>query len=284
MLSVDNKVHNFMTIDVEDWHHANYDNCSQQNVDVYKWDLEDTVLKMIDQAAEFKVKLTCFILGSVAVENPNIVYALHRAGHEIASHGVSHQAVYSLEPEQFREDVRLSKKILEDLSGGPVCGFRAPSWSVRKENLEWFYDILTQEGYIYSSSVYPALTYLYGIPEFPEMPGTYRTKDNSCFEVPNSTLNVLGKKIGFAGGFYLRLFPYWFVKRGVNRKNSIGQPVFFYTHPRELDPDSPRIELGLLDNFVHHYNLKSTKRKLISAMKDFSFVRMIDFVNGHLEQ
>ncbi|MGA2262685.1 MAG: polysaccharide deacetylase family protein [Acidobacteriota bacterium] len=267
---------NFLTFDVEEWYMANYDS------DVFsrypaaasriEWET-DRLLAICDETGH---KATCFCVGRLAQERPEIIRKFHRQGHEIASHGYSHGLVYRMTPEAFKADLNKSIRILEDCTGGRIKGFRAPSWSVTAEILPWFYRILEEAGIEYSSSVYPAWTYLFGIPGFPErihrpQVGGQRT---SVYEVPQVLTSFLGQKVGFSGGFFLRFFPTWFIKSMLSRKNHQGMPAFIYVHPREIDPKAGRLPLKRIDRLVHYWNVAGTEAKLrkILACDRFEFL------------
>lgn len=198
----------FLTFDVEDWYMANYDDeipsypASASRID---WET-DRLLSLCD---DYRIKATCFCVGKLAEERPEIVRKFHQAGHEIASHGYGHRVVYRMTPEAFKADLNKSIRILEDCTGDKIKGFRAPSWSVKSEILPWFYSILEEAGITYSSSVYPAQTYLFGIRGFPEI--IHRPEVAGCktsvFEVPQILTSIFGQKVGFSGGFFTKTFP-----------------------------------------------------------------------------
>jgi polysaccharide deacetylase family protein (PEP-CTERM system associated) len=273
---------NFLTIDIEEWYHANYrllnDEVTRSKVN--GTDLQGNVEKLMGVCDSFNIKSTCFVLGGLAVEKPHIVRQISAKGHEIASHGYLHKLVYTISKEEFRADIRKSKRVLEDITGQAVIGYRAPSWSIKRRDLDWFYDILGEEGYSYSSSVYPAYTYLYGIPGFPRYPHFPRINGEikEVYEIPCPVTRVLGKWIGFSGGFFLRFFPLWFIQYNIRKHNGIGRPVFIYLHPREISVEQPRINLNCLDSFVFYYNVKNTEKKLIRIIKGQNFTPLRDYI------
>jgi peptidoglycan/xylan/chitin deacetylase (PgdA/CDA1 family) len=185
--------------------------------------------------------------------------------------------------EAFRTDLRKSIRLLEDLTGEKISGFRAPSWSVSAQILPWFYKILEEEGLTYSSSVYPARTYLFGIPDFPEK--IHRPDiggvSSSIYEVPQGLTSILGQRVGFSGGFFLRLFPAWYIKAALSRKNRQGTPVFLYLHPREIDPKAGRLPLKPIDRFVHYWNVSGTEAKLRNILSNdgFRFMTIRAYLN-----
>lgn len=269
--------HNFLTFDIEEWFHANYTGLDTSIFEPQCTSLEANVDRLIDICAEVDVKSTCFILGDVAKNKPGVVKKLFDAGHEIASHGSSHKLIYPMTSQEFRADLIASTDILESITGKKVVGFRAPSWSVKREMLPWFYEVLAQEGFLYSSSVYPAKNTIFGIPDFLDTPH-YPTV-SSVLEIPQSVMNLFGNRVGYAGGGYLRFFPAWLIKREIRQKNREGKPVFIYVHPREIDIHQPRLKLGLADDYFHYQGIAGCEKKLTSLLEEFqySFIRMDEY-------
>jgi len=272
---------NFVTFDIEEWYHANYAD-QRWSGEISSASLFANVESLLDLCDEHNIRSTCFILGCIARDKPEVVRLIFDRGHEVASHGFNHELIDKLTPERFREDISTAKAILEDITGVVVWGYRAPSWSVTRQNMEWFYDILAEAGYSYSSSVYPGRTHLFGIPDFPSFPHypDLGTKTASILEIPQTMATVCGKKIGFSGGFFLRLLPTKFIRRNIDRVNRIGLPVFIYLHPREIDIDSPRIHLSLVNRFIHYYNIANTRDKLSEVMRGHEFILMKDYVGS----
>lgn len=271
-------ISNFLTFDIEEWYHVNYDSVSTEQYKNSSTNVESNIDRIIDLCGAYNVKSTCFVLGELADYKPQIVQKLHQAGHEIASHSYAHRLIYAMTPLEFKEDLKKSCDTLEQITGEKVLGFRAPSWSVKKENLEWFYEILAEQGIIYSSSVYPAYTYLYGVPSFPQESHfpVIQGKQMDTLEIPQSVIGFGGKKVGFAGGFYLRFFPTWFIEMMIKSKNKNAQPVFIYLHPREIDINQPELELKGLEKFIHYHGIDSCEQKLEKLLNEFSstFMRM----------
>lgn len=275
---------NFVTFDIEEWYSANYANLDLSLIDDNSNHLETNVDRLLEICAEHGIKTTHFIVGDIARNKPGVVKKIHLAGHEIASHSYAHELIYSMTPAQFRDDLRISCDLLEQITGEKVSGFRAPSWSVKEETLPWFYEILHEQGIIYSSSVFPGKTFLYGIPGFPETihQPVIDGKKHDIWEIPQTLFSFLGKKTGFSGGFYLRALPGWFITRMMKAKNKDGKSVFLYLHPREIDPLSPRLKLPLLERFIHYYGVNGCEVKFEKLIGKFngSFVRMDDFIKS----
>ena len=225
------------------------------------------ILEMLEKRG---VKATMFVLGWVAERNKNLVKAIVEAGHELASHGYGHELITVQNPKIFREDVSRAKKILEDISGMPVLGYRAPTFSITKET-EWALPILVEEGYSYDSSIVPIVHDYYGIPGANPTIHTLQTDSGSIVEVPPSTCEFAGMKIPIAGGGYFRLFPYSLLKKLLLRVEAGGKPLIMYLHPWELDPDQPRMRGSFLSQFRHYLNLNKVQPRLTQLLQDFQF-------------
>ena len=199
-------------------------------------------------------------------------------GHEPASHGYGHELVYEVGPERFRQDVRVSKSILENISGRKIRGYRAPSYSVTQQSL-WALEILVEEGYAYDSSIFPIRHDVYGIPGGERFPHVIETPSGPIREFPISTLEMKlpGKKIRLpiAGGGYLRLLPAPLVSRAIGRINEREkQPAVVYFHPWEIDPDQPRVETGPKSRFRHYLNLEKMEGKVEHLLERVRFGTM----------
>jgi polysaccharide deacetylase family protein (PEP-CTERM system associated) len=214
---------------------------------------------------------TFFMLGWVAERYPQLVRDIVAAGHEVASHGCAHDRVGALTANAFREDVRRSKKLLEDTGGAVVRGYRAPSFSVNEKTF-WALAILAEEGYKYSSSVYPVRHDHYGMPKAPRFP--FQPLDGFV-EFPVTTVRLFGRNLPCGGGGYFRLLPYGYSRwamRQINAKD--GQPCMFYIHPWELDPGQPRISgVSARSRFRHYTNLGRMAGKVRAVLRDFAWDR-----------
>jgi polysaccharide deacetylase family protein (PEP-CTERM system associated) len=264
---------NAMTVDVEDYFHVSV---FDKTVPPAHWEsLESRVVvnteRLLDLFDEHGVLGTFFVLGWVAERHPSLVRSIAGRGHELASHGYAHRLVYEQAPEAFREDVRKSKALIEDLSGRRVNGYRAPSFSVTKQSL-WALDVLLEEGYRYDASIFPIRHDRYGIPDAPRWPHAMARENGSLFEVPGSTVRVGGTNFPVAGGGYFRILPYAWTRWGMRRVNRVeNQPAVFYLHPWEIDPEQPRLPASLLGRFRHYRNLHLTEARLRALMRDFRF-------------
>ncbi len=264
---------NAMTIDVEDYFQVSAFDAS---VSRDAWETlpsrvvanTERLLRLFD---EFGVKATFFVLGWVADRCPALVKNIAASGHEMASHGYGHRLIYEQTPDEFREDVRRAKRLVEDLSGQAVRGYRAPSFSITKQSL-WALDVLVEEGYTYDASIFPIRHDRYGIPDAPRHVYAVPRASGSLTEAPPSTVAVGPLKLPVAGGGYFRLLPYQWTRWGINRINrQEGKPAIFYLHPWEVDPDQPRLNAGALSRFRHYRNLDKTEDRLRRLLGDFRF-------------
>jgi polysaccharide deacetylase family protein (PEP-CTERM system associated) len=205
-------VHNILTIDVEDWYHLLVDEFDQW--DSYTPRVEGATRQALDILSEYGVKATCFVLGYVAQRFPGLVKEIHARGHELGTHGHSHQLLPKQTPETFREELVRSIELIAQATGGRVEGHRASSFTVSEET-KWALEILEDEGLRYDSSVSPTRNFFYGWPEAPRFP--YRLEGLDLVEFPASTVEFLGYRAPLAGGFALRFFPYWFTRRKSGR-------------------------------------------------------------------
>ena|SRR3989344_4720 len=257
---------NILTFDIEEWYDANYKNIDLAGSDLQKSNLENEVREILDLCERYQAKATFFILGKAAQKNPDSVKMIQEKGHEIASHGYEHRLVYNLSPLEFKADLKKSLEILESITGEKVFGYRAPSWSIKKETA-WIYPILAEMGLKYSASCFPVKTFLYGMPDAPRFP--YLIKN--ILEIPVSTIRILGKNIPFSGGAYFRFLPEFLIKTGIRSINRQGKPAIIYLHPREIDKKAPRLNLPFKEKLIHYWGISQTKNKLKNILKDFNF-------------
>ncbi|MCM0611819.1 DUF3473 domain-containing protein [Marinobacter sediminum] len=272
------QVQNALTIDVEDYFQVaalaeavKYENWSSME---YRVEANtDRILALFEKAG---VKATFFTLGWVAERSPQLVKRIADEGHELASHGYSHQLIYNQTPDVFREETIRSKGILEDILGKPVTGYRAASYSITNAS-RWALDILAEQGFTWDSSIFPIHHDRYGMPGTPRWPHRLNTdKGYELAEFPLSTLKLPGYILPIAGGGYFRLFPYWFSRFGLASLNRQGKPFVFYLHPWEIDSGQPRLNVKWFSKFRHYNNLDVCEQRLAKLLGDFSFTTMSD--------
>lgn len=266
---VDKAMLNAFSIDVEDYFHveAFANQIKPASWSGFQLRVEKNVDAILELLASHNTKATFYVLGWVAEKSPLLVKKIAEAGHEIGCHGYAHQRILRQTPEQFREDIRKSLRLLTAQAQKSVLCYRAPSFSITRNTL-WALDILAEEGIKIDSSIFPIHHDLYGMPESSRFPH-WR---NSVLEFPPSTICSLNRNMGVAGGGYLRLFPYALTKWAIRQINMVeGQPAMVYFHPWEIDPDQPRINAPLKSRFRHYTNLHGMKRKLKRLLLDFRF-------------
>ncbi len=265
---------NAMTIDVEDYFQvaALFSAVKYEDWDKWPSRVENNTLRILDLFDEFKTKGTFFILGWVAERHPSLVKKIVERGHEIASHGYSHQLIYTQTPKVFREETARSKSILEDITGIQIKGYRAASYSVTTDSL-WAIETLIELGFTWDSSIFPIHHDRYGIPASPDLPYTIRSESGSIVEFPLTTAKVAGQSIPAAGGGYFRQYPYFLSKWLFSRASGQGtRPMIFYLHPWEIDPDQPRVKnISAFSRFRHYTNLSRCESRLKQMLTDFSF-------------
>jgi polysaccharide deacetylase family protein (PEP-CTERM system associated) len=240
-----------------------------------QWDrmesrVEQNTLRLAEILARFDTKATFFVLGWVAERHPALIKELTNQGHEIASHGYGHELITNQTDKEFRDDVRRSKHILEDVTGKVVFGYRAPSFSITGRT-QWALPILVEEGYLYDSSIFPVRHDRYGMPGANPWCHILKTEAGDLWEVPPSTLKVGPLRLPVAGGGYFRLYPYMLLRRFLSRIASQDRPLILYLHPWEFDPEQPRMQGSLLSRFRHYVNLHKTEERLRRLVTDFKF-------------
>ncbi len=267
------------SIDVEDWF-----NLSGTGLEPppSQWDqlesrVERNLQALLGLLAERSSRATCFFVGYFAKRFPHLVREAAAAGHEIASHSYFHRLVYELSPEKFYDDALTARKLLEDICGNAVHGYRAPAFSVTSRT-PWFFDKLAEAGYRYDSSVFPAPHQTGGLASANLSPHSVETPAGAIAEFPITAVRVLGKPMCFFGGGYLRLFPYPVIRQMGRQAQSEGRPVIFYIHPREIDPDHPRMALSRRRKFTCYVNLRSTRPKIRQIIRDFEVTSFRDYM------
>jgi len=263
--------HHF-TIDVEEYFQVS---ALEPHVRRADWDhYESRVLREVDLLLSLlalnSARATCFVLGWIAERHPDLVRAIASAGHEIASHGWDHVRVTQQTPEQFRDSVRRTRDLLEDITGAPVVGFRAPSFSI-VPGKEWALDILVEEGYRYDSSLFPVRRPGYGYPGGLPDPYWIDCAAGRLLEIPPATLQLGPLRLPAAGGAYFRLLPYGLARAALRQCERRGVPGTFYIHPWEVDPVQPRIPVSAATRVRHYGGLRKTLTRLERLLGEFQF-------------
>ncbi|BDT68815.1 hypothetical protein os1_30020 [Comamonadaceae bacterium OS-1] len=269
-----NIITNAFTIDVEDYFQVSAFSpyIERSDWDLHECRIEKNIEKIIGILDNSGTKATFFTLGWIAERFPQMVRRITQEGHELASRGYGHERASDLSEKDFLLDIQSSKKILEDISGVGIKGYRAPSFSVTENNL-WVFDCLLSSGYKYSSSIYPIKHDHYGMPDSPRF--SYSVREG-LIEIPITTFRLFGRNFPSSGGGYFRLLPYSLSKLMIGRVLSADkQSAIFYFHPWEIDVDQPRIkDINIKTKFRHYVNIKGMEKKLVRLLSDFKWDRV----------
>lgn len=262
----------YFTVDVEEYFQVS---AFERYVPRADWDRLDSrvatgVHRLLELLGRHGAKATFFVLGWVADRHPRLVKAIGDGGHEVASHGWDHRRVTEQTPAEFRQSVRRTKRMLEDIVAAPVVGFRAPSFSI-VPGREWALDILADEGYLYDSSLFPVWRPGYGYPGGARDPYWLHLPAGRLAEVPPATLRRWGITLPAAGGAYFRLFPYTLVREALRDSARRGVPGTFYVHSWEVDPEQPRLDLPWCVQARHYGGLAGTPARLERLLSEFTF-------------
>jgi len=257
---------NALTVNVEEWFQ---DKLPHEEWPSYESKVMQHTFKILKVLSKANTKATFFVSGWVAEGNPEVVKAIREMGHEVASYGYLSIPIYEQTRKEFASDVERSIKILEDITGEKVIGYRAPNFSI-VERTFWAWEILAEMGIRYTSSVFPVKRNGHGVPPVPRFPFPVEvSQGGELLEFPLSTLRVLGNNLPVAGGEFLRRYPYWFIKKAVKKINASGGPAVLYFRSWELDSTLPR-ERGLF----------LTERRIRALLHDFEFVPLREILEG----
>jgi polysaccharide deacetylase family protein (PEP-CTERM system associated) len=269
------------SIDVEDWFHILGLPGSPKVAD---WDslpsfVEKNFMYLLDIFAEYECWVTCFFLGWVAEKFPHLVRRALEMGHEIASHGYSHELAFDMSREDFYFDAVRAKKILEDITGNEVRGFRVAGFSITRETT-WVLDELIKAGYGYSSSLFPGSREHGGLDTGIFSPFFYENSQGRILEIPMTVVRVFGKPVCFFGGGYLRIFPYAVIRRMIRKVLDENRPVVFYVHPREIDTRHPRLAMSVKRRLKSYINIHTAQGKIRKILDEFEVTCFRDFLSG----
>jgi polysaccharide deacetylase family protein (PEP-CTERM system associated) len=259
---------NVVSVDVEDYFHAEV---FSGVVDRARWDsypsrVEVNTRRLLELLATLNVHATFFVLGWVAERFPALVRDIAAGGHELGCHSYWHRLIYKLEPAEFREDTRRAKSIIEQIAGQPVTGYRAPTYSVIDRSV-WAFDILTELGFTYDSSIFPIHHDRYGMPGAPRAPFRFQTPSGPMTEFPITTFRLVGHNLPVGGGGYLRLLPRLYTRLGLKRVQKEGLSTVIYIHPWEVDPEQPRLPARLSSRLRHYTNLSKTLKRFQDVLQ-----------------
>lgn len=269
-----------MSIDVEDWFHVENLKCAIPRAEWARCELrvERNTMRILEILDACGARATFFVLGWVGERCPELVRSIAGAGHEVASHGYGHELVYSLRPDEFRDDILRSKHHLEDLTGRPVRGYRAPCFSIT----DWAVAILQEAGFDYDSSFVPTIAHdRYG--RLNGMGGgepIVRLREG-FYEASVSCMQMGRRGIPWGGGGYFRLVPYRIWCWGVRAILRSGNPYIFYLHPWEIDPGQPRVDgLDVVSRFRHRVNLDRCEGRFASFVDAFEWMPLGELIDN----
>ena len=271
------KLHSCLTIDVEDWFHVLY-GPSAPPFD--SWDsLESRVERntriLMGELERRNVRCTFFVLGWIAEKHPELVAEIARRGHEIGSHGYSHTLIYTQTRQEFRDDLRRANDAISRACGAKPRGFRAPSFSIKRENL-WAFDVLREEGFEYDSSVFPAFRHDGGLPGASPLPSVL---DNGLVEFPITTYDLHIARCTYLGGGYLRLTPRALMLTWAGRQERSGVPLILYIHPRDIDPGQPRLRMPPHTYFRSYVGLSRCLPKVRALLDRFEWTSFSQYLS-----
>ena len=277
-----------ISVDVEDWYHPELVRDRVPANDPRSI-VRSATAAILDRLRRHRVRATFFVLGDVARRHPDLVRRIADEGHELGAHGDTHRPLWTLTPESFRAELRAARAAVRDALGtDPMIGFRAPTFSLDR-GTAWALDVLADEGFRYDSSVFPVRVRLYGVAGAPL--DIYRVgrdpavpdPNGRLVEFPVAVLELAGRRLPVAGGFYLRALPapllLWALDRIVRRR-----PAALYLHPWECAPDVPRVRLPALDSWITYLGLRSAPHKLEALLRRYAMAPMRDILErgGHL--
>jgi len=268
---------NILTIDIEDWFHLlDFAGTKEEkNWLSFESRLETNLYNLLDLLANKKTPATFFCLGWIASKYPHLIKEVSRRGYEIGSHSNMHGLIYEMTEKEFSNDLYISIDTIEQLIGKKVIYYRAPGFSIKRNNL-WAIDILTQQGIIADSSIFPATRAHGGISGFYNKPFTFHNKHSVLKELPISTSNIFFKNYAFSGGGYFRFFPYNLIKHYTLNSNY----VMTYFHPRDFDTNQPIIKgLNPIKKFKAYFGLNSALQKFEYYITDFKFINISEAIN-----
>ncbi len=264
------KIHNILSIDLEDWYHI----CGVQDyLPRQSWPSlagrvrvnTDKILKIL---AARQIKASFFVLGDIAEKEPELIRRIAAHGHEIALHGYAHKRVYRMTPTEFRQDLQKALDIITPMIKCKVLGFRAPEWSIRDDSA-WALEILCEKGFLYDSSMAP-LPFI-GNQDYPDIPYVHKLEGGVLTEFPPLVAQTFFTNLPVGGGWGLRVFPYQIIKAAINKLNERGLPATIFLHPFEFDRNLPKVKLPLIKNLVRRARIISTPKRLERLLNDFEF-------------
>ncbi|MFO0937330.1 MAG: XrtA system polysaccharide deacetylase [Gemmataceae bacterium] len=245
----------------------------------YAWRMEAATRRILDLLYNARAQATFYIVGEIAVSHPKLVRDIAEAGHEVGSHSWDHRRVHRFNEASFREDLLKSKDALEQATGKPVLGFRAPTFSIMRET-HWALDVLAECGFEYDSSIFPVRHDRYGVPQAPRSPFLAKGQRQTILELPPATFKLFGPNLPVAGGGYFRLFPLAIMEAGIRQLSRKTKPpvAMLYFHPWEFDTQQPKLPLGRASRFRTYVGIRKSVPRLRKLLSQHHYRRAIDVV------
>lgn len=272
---------NIFTVDLEEWFVVEIFSKKYSTDDWHSLPstILDKTIKLLKILKRNNIKSTWFVLGWCADKYPEIIQEISHNGHEIACHSYYHRKIDSMTPDEFRRDTEQAVSSIFKAIGNQPLGYRAPSWSINDTNT-WAFEILTEFGFLYDSSIFPIKHDIYGWPNGPRFVFKMKFNNgNSLIEIPATTYRFFGKNIPLGGGGYFRHSPFWYTKAMIKNLNSKKHPVVFYIHPWEIDGDLPVIEgLSMLKKFRTYSSTSLLQHKMLKMIDSFDFTSFADYL------
>ena len=261
-----------LTIDVEEYFHieAAYDVIHPQDWSTMTSRVDRNINLLLEIFERHHCRATFFFLGDVARRHQHLARRCVEAGHEVASHGMMHDRLHRLGRDHFRNDLQSCKKMLEDQTGKPVLGYRAPTWSITRKT-RWAIDVLLECDIIYDASIFPTYHPQYGVPDAPLIPYFLVSESGNgrLLELPPLVWHLGGRNLPVAGGGYFRLLPLRLMESGLKQADRDNRPAIIYFHPWEFDPQCPRMPLTLLGRIRTYTGLSRTQVRLENIIRRY---------------
>jgi len=273
---------NIVTVDIEEWYHPEY--VKKEKLPNREERIQHSLKITLELLSRHNLKATFFIVGELAEKHPEIIKSIRGNGHEIAFHGYHHEALWNLDVDILRTEIERFNFLI----GEKCAGFRAPSFSLSNKT-KWALKVLEDSGFHYDSSLFPVKTPLYGVWDAPIIPYkpsyenvTENDESSKLWEFPLLVYKLKGIKVPVAGGFYMRFFPVNLIAKAIKKLNQHGVPAVIFFHNWELDPDTPRLKLGLYKYFVTYHKLKETQKKLEHLLSKFKFTSVREYMKSYV--
>jgi polysaccharide deacetylase family protein (PEP-CTERM system associated) len=262
---------NLLTFDIEDWYNCDFIS-SDFHWEKYEVRIYAAVERILAELEQRHLKATFFCLGWIAEHHPQVIRHIHAAGHHVGCHSYRHELSFRLNRNGFKNDTEKAKKRIEDLIGEKIDAFRAPGFSITENNL-WAFEVLTELGFEYDCSVFPAAHDYGGFKSYGKAePAVFQLANGAQLkEFPINIHQIAGKNIVFSGGGFFRLFPYFLIKYWAEQSSYL----MTYFHPRDFDPDQPVVKsLPLIRKFKSYVGLKKSFGKFQQLLDDFEFINI----------